>query len=143
MGQTTTEKKFKDYTASNLNFSSGIIIQSRFWGEIGLNYGTIHQFIHGPFGNTLLVRASTEFTFVDNEFLLAPKIGIQKSINLIDLRLSFVRYYKSNIPDLRLNPEIVLDMQTFSYAFGWNIRINDSGGLGFIPNTKFSMLLNF
>jgi hypothetical protein len=140
LGQVKTEHK--DYLKPNLNFSFGLVMQSRVWGEIGINYGTIHQFVHGPFGNTLLVRLSAEFTFVENVLLVAPKIGIEKSIHLLNIRASIVRYTKSDITEFRFTPEIVFELQELSFAFGWSIPFAETK-LGFIPNTKFSALVNF
>jgi hypothetical protein len=139
-----TTKKEKSYQNWNLNYSLGIAFQKNTCGEVGINFGKFVSLGSCAGGQTILFRATTEFTFIEKKVLFAPKIGIEFSVlPIIIIRTSIANYNNGNFDDKRFINEIGIGGRELSILYGWNVAFDKTKKQDYVSNNRFSLTLNF
>jgi len=133
-----SQEKEKKY---DFAFSPELISQKEIFGGTNIIIGKVvnEKMIIGMSG----VRIGFETNFKNNQdFIIAPKIGLEVSGTILVLRLSAANYFQNEKSEFRVLPEIGISWGGFvNLTYGYNCRITNSQ-IENLSNHRFCLSFN-
>lgn len=144
----SAQEKVNDTTnVIKLDFvlSTGYILQENSFGELNLLIGKV-VFENGKFPILGLsaLRLGLESNFRNNEnYTIAPKIGLEVSNLIVIARISIASYFQNSSSEFRIIPEIGFSLGALvNLTYGYGINLNN-GNISGLSNHRLGVSINF